>query len=326
MKKNPQFPINKRMIDSFEDYGGASSKLIGWLEIPIEAFLYLTTKTDVHLNQIVSSSKSRISLSKAKEMIIPPFLSISPSGQIMSHEGRHRSASAMKTGEKKQIIALLGSETMYAREANIHGHNYWYKDIPFPKTLVGQFGAHKKFFIDGLRFKRRWAEPWEKINMKKIKPKKKINPKKKSKQNPDEIREELSWVDAVANHADPEQRREIAKENVEALKYYQTRDGRPTREGMTLYRRFSDKRKFRLVGILTNIRYLQVEECQGEMEPRYIHPGGSVTLMFLELTPGGKYKYNPVIQIVNVNIRYNESVLNEIDGNEYTGDMRGFTF
>lgn len=321
MKGNPQFPINKKMIRNFEDYGGASSKLIGWLEIPIRDFLRLTTITREGMDLLIDTSEKQIYEDTAAELTIPPFLSVGPNGQVMGHEGRHRSASALNTGEKKQVIALLGSQSLYYKEAGLHGHDYWYKDLPFSKTLIGQFNPRIKVSLEGMAFKRRWNEPWEKIM------KQKANPKRvRKKRNPEEVVEELSWVDALANHAGEEDRKRIAATNMRALKYYRTKNGKPTPEGRALYKRYSDPKRFRLVGLLTNIRYLQIEEAQGEMEPRYVHPGGSVTLMFLELTPGKRFKYNPVVHAVNVNLRYNDSVINEIDGNENVGTMRGFTF
>lgn len=137
--------------------------------------------------------------------------------------------------------------------------------------------------------------------------------------------EELSWVDAVANHAGGSDRKQIAKTNLEALKYFHSTDGNITAEGMALYNRYANRNKFKLVGIMTNIRYLKMDGPQDDLTARFVHPWGTPTLIFLELAASKVYPANPVLHIVNVNLRYDDSIINEVEFNEKTAPMKGFT-
>jgi hypothetical protein len=82
---------------------------------------------------------------------------------------------------------------------------------------------------------------------------------------------------------------------------------------------FIRKFKCELVGICPRLEYCMVKsDGNADMDVTYVHGFSLPTLLYW--CPSGKFAF-----LVNVNLEYNDTVLNNIRGNNIDRSIRGFT-
>jgi hypothetical protein len=79
-------------------------------------------------------------------------------------------------------------------------------------------------------------------------------------------------------------------------------------------------KKFRceLAGISPRVEYAVMRDNDGDMNVTYVHAYSMPTLLFW--CPEGEFHFS-----VNANLKYNDTVLNKVEGNKIDRNIRGFT-
>jgi len=82
--------------------------------------------------------------------------------------------------------------------------------------------------------------------------------------------------------------------------------------------RFIQKFDCELAGISPRVEYAVLKNEEGDMSVTYVHAYSMPTLLFW--CPAGEFHFS-----VNANLKYNDTVLNNVDGNKIDRNIRGFT-
>lgn len=82
--------------------------------------------------------------------------------------------------------------------------------------------------------------------------------------------------------------------------------------------KFVQKFGCKLVGITPRTEYSLVSEKDGEVNVTYVHKYAMPTLLFW--CPQGEFHFS-----INANLKYNDTVLNEVKGNKVDREIRGLT-
>ena len=81
---------------------------------------------------------------------------------------------------------------------------------------------------------------------------------------------------------------------------------------------FIKKFKCELIGITPRTEYSLVSERDGEVSVTFVHAYSMPTLMFW--CPAGQFHFS-----INANLKYNDTVLNAVQGNKIDRKIRGLT-
>lgn len=128
--------------DIQKEWAEDANESMAYYDIDPYVFLLLTTDKPQTLNDIIKYSESVAWYSSnfmKKKYIVHPFLKITPTGQIVGHEGRHRAAALVKAGEKNYRIALIAEEQSFTYEK--YGPR-WQRTLPIPEELKSQYVAY----------------------------------------------------------------------------------------------------------------------------------------------------------------------------------------
>lgn len=82
--------------------------------------------------------------------------------------------------------------------------------------------------------------------------------------------------------------------------------------------KFIKEHRCRVVGLCPAIEYALVDKSEGDIDVTWIHGFSLPTLLFWH--PKGDFGF-----FVNANLKYNDTVLNKIKGNNVDKNIRGFT-
>ncbi|NJM09358.1 MAG: hypothetical protein HC883_00200 [Bdellovibrionaceae bacterium] len=81
---------------------------------------------------------------------------------------------------------------------------------------------------------------------------------------------------------------------------------------------FIKKFKCELIGISPRVEYVLLKESEGDIDVTFIHPYSMPTLLFW--CPAGEFHFS-----VNANLKFNDTVLNNVKGNKIDRKIRGLT-
>lgn len=119
------------------------------------------------------------------------------------------------------------------------------------------------------------------------------------------MKDRLSWAVDIVKHLSEDERLELADHILHGLKQMGSRDGKPTRQGEELYRKYANSREYVLTGISCNLMYIRLEGDKRDLSSFWLHPWGMPSLIFYR-KGGGE------ICIVNQAIRLNDSHVYDI--------------
>lgn len=81
---------------------------------------------------------------------------------------------------------------------------------------------------------------------------------------------------------------------------------------------FIKKLRCELVGVCPRVEYAVLNKHEGDLDATYIHAFSGPTLVYW--CEEGSFAF-----VVNVNLAYNDTVLNKVKGNRRDGSIKGFT-
>lgn len=82
--------------------------------------------------------------------------------------------------------------------------------------------------------------------------------------------------------------------------------------------KFITECKCKLVGFMPSVGYTLKKKSDGELDVTFIHAFELPTLLFWH--PEGEFGF-----FVNVNLKYNDTILNNVKGNNIDREIQGFT-
>lgn len=126
-----------------------SNKALGFVPIKCEDFLKLTTSENLEAREIIEEAQPLAAYNRYAEEgtnILPPFLKVSmQTGEIDSHEGRHRAAALCKEAPGTEMwVALIvtgkdGKAVYYVEEGPWPPKKTYLGVESIPEKLSGQF-------------------------------------------------------------------------------------------------------------------------------------------------------------------------------------------
>lgn len=81
---------------------------------------------------------------------------------------------------------------------------------------------------------------------------------------------------------------------------------------------FIKRFKCELIGISPRVEYVLLKEADGDIDVTFVHAYSMPTLLFW--CPEGEFHFS-----VNANLKYNDTVLNEVQGNKIDRKIQGLT-
>lgn len=138
------------------------------------------------------------------------------------------------------------------------------------------------------------------------------------------IKEVLGWAVTMVNkaHKNPNAARKDRAKWVElileGIRSYRKK-GATQKESHYLSDMIQDTDTWELVGFATNLQYIRADHSNDEMlKYMFVHPWGTPPLLY-------KHKRLPMFITVGPGIRWDNSVLKEIDDNGYNDSIEGAT-
>jgi hypothetical protein len=129
------------------------------------------------------------------------------------------------------------------------------------------------------------------------------------------IKEWLKWFETMTD-LPVKSRAAFVDKIIDGLKSYRGKKGERGERWLSEF--LEDKSQVELIGFAANATYVKVDsEHKDELKAIYVHPWGMPTLMY-------KHKHLPIVFMVGPGVRFNESVLEEIDKNDEPA-LRGIT-
>lgn len=137
------------------------------------------------------------------------------------------------------------------------------------------------------------------------------------------VRSFLTWVKTLMN-SDKKDRRKLKNRILNDIK--DTKQGLSNGkadpyQGKKLYEALKDAAKFKLIGFAPNVMYLKEDGSPDQLSTVWVHAWGMPTLLY-------KHKKFPMLIMVGPGIRFNKTLLSEIDEEqlkEWMGNIQGIT-
>jgi len=127
------------------------------------------------------------------------------------------------------------------------------------------------------------------------------------------VKEYLSWV-GVMVRTPVKKRMEWVKLIFEGLRSYRPKNQPKDREAFYLSDALQDKDTWDLIGFSCNLQYIRADhEDKDMLEAVFVHPWGTPPLLL-------KHKRLPMFVIVGPGIRWNDTILRELEQNRVGKD------
>ena len=134
------------------------------------------------------------------------------------------------------------------------------------------------------------------------------------------IKESLKWVYTMIM-SKPARRKEWVKLIIEGIRSYRGENAQDKKGAVWLSDVIQDDSKWEVIGFSVHEAYVRLDGSEDETNCMFIHPWGTPPLLL-------KHKTLPIIMTVGPGIRWNDTVLNELKGNEaleYIKNLVGFS-
>lgn len=129
------------------------------------------------------------------------------------------------------------------------------------------------------------------------------------------IKDHLAWAKTMLS-ASKETRKKWVKTIIDGIKSY--RGKKSSEDSVWLSDMIQNKDEWELIGFAINQQYIRATGDAELLDAIWVHPWGTPNLLY-------KHKKLPVIITVGAGIRWNDSILGEIEKNEYDDSVAGFT-
>ncbi len=134
----------------------------------------------------------------------------------------------------------------------------------------------------------------------------------------------MRWIEIFRN-ASPQMRRKLRELILDSVKYYGAKwkkksDGNYEIASMDKdsKRLINEIKSTKFVGFVTSVVYMKEKGPQNHLMAEWEHPFGTPNLLY-------KHPKYPMYLIIGPGLRLNDSVLSEIDANNYSIDTIGIT-
>jgi hypothetical protein len=131
-----------------------------------------------------------------------------------------------------------------------------------------------------------------------------------------EVVQHLSWVKALIN-ATYKARDNLFRKILDGITRYNSRTGTPTKDGQKLVQDLLSE-EFECIGFTPNLQYIRLEGSANDEHALFVHPWATPPLVF-------KHRRLPVILITGPGIRLNDTIVREVQTNDFRVGVQGFT-
>lgn len=121
----------------------------------------------------------------------------------------------------------------------------------------------------------------------------------------------LSWAADILTDSESE-RSLKANAILQDIARFNSKDGRPTPEGLKMAREFSDPLKYQLIGFVNMVSYIKAQGRKQDLQTTYIHPLSEALLLFK--------KDSCCLVIAGADVRFGQSYLSEVKANSVHHD------
>lgn len=127
-----------------------------------------------------------------------------------------------------------------------------------------------------------------------------------------QVKSFLTWVKTTMNSGRKD-RRKLKNQILDAVRESSIKSKQNPRDpyqGKKLYDALRDTAKFKLIGFAPNVMYVKEDGTEDQLNTVWVHAWGMPTLLF-------KHKKFPMLIMVGPGIRFNETLLSELDEGQY---------